>query len=65
MGQMVEAIRTFFEQLGSTPSLQRIVVSMDWVAWILVLLLGGAALVGVYFSLTTRRVLLDSDQLEA
>lgn len=65
MAQMVEAIRTFFEQLGSMPSLQRLVVSMDWVAWILVLLLGGATLVGVYFSLTTRRVLLDSDQLEA
>src|SRR5690606_8208425 len=65
MSQLVESIRTFFEGLGTLPSWQRIVASMDPVAWALVLLLGGAVVVGLFFSLTTRRSFLQPDEIEA
>lgn len=65
MAQLVEAIRTFFEGLGAMPSGQRILASMDPVAWTLVLLLGGAVIAGLFFSLTTRRSFLRPDEIEA
>ena len=65
MSQLVESIRAFFEGLGTLPSGQRIVASMDPVAWALVLLLGGAVVVGLFFSLTTRRSFLQPDEIEA
>jgi hypothetical protein len=65
MAQLAEAIRTFFEGFGALPSGQRVLASMDPVAWILVTLLGGAVVVGVFFSLTTRRSFLSPDEIEA
>lgn len=65
MTQWMEAIRTFFEGFGVLPSGQRILTSMDPVAWLLVTLLGGAVIVGVFFSLTTRRTFLHPDEIEA
>lgn len=65
MAQFSEAVRTFFEGLGTLQSGQRILASMDPVAWLLVILLGSAVVVGVFFSLTTRRSFLRPDEIEA
>ncbi len=65
MAQMLEAIRTFFEGLGELPSARQIVASMDPVAWTLVILLVGAVIVGLFFSLTTRRSFLATDEIES
>jgi len=65
MPQLVESIRTFFEGLGTLPSGQNIVASMDPVAWVLLLLLSGAVVAGLFFSLTTQRAFLQSDEIEA
>jgi len=64
MAQIAEAIQTFFEGLGAWPSGGQIVASMDPVAWTLVLLLAGAVIAGVFFSLTTRRSFLSVDEIE-
>ena len=47
------------------PSLQRIADSMDPIAWTLVLLLLGAVLMAVYFSLSTRYAFTKLDSVEA
>lgn len=65
MGQVAEAIREFFEGMGTLPSGERILASMDAVAWTLVILLAGAVIAGVFFSLTTRRSYLAADEIEA
>jgi hypothetical protein len=65
MAQFAEAIRTFIEGFGALPSGQRILASMDPVAWVLVILLGSAVVVGLFFSLTTRRTFLSPDEIEA
>lgn len=51
-------------QLDHFPSLERIVASMDPIAWTLVGLLVGAVVVGVFFSLSTRRAFLSPDDTE-
>ena len=65
MAQFAEAVRTFFEGFGALPSGQRILASMDPIAWMLVILLGGAVVVGIFFSLTPRRSFLHPDEIEA
>ncbi len=50
--------------LDGFPSLQRIVDSMDPVAWTLVFLLLGAVLMAVYFSLSTRYTFATLDSVE-
>ncbi len=51
--------------LGNLPSLQRIIDSMDPIAWTLVLLLVGAVVLGVVFTLSTRHTFLKTDEVEA
>jgi len=51
--------------LGNFPSLQRIADSMDPIAWTLVLLLVGAVLMAVYFSLSTRYAFTRLESTEA
>jgi hypothetical protein len=67
MPELGETIERLLEQwnLGPFPSLQRIVDSMDWVAWLLVGLLAGAVVLGIYFSLSTRRTFLAPDEVES
>jgi hypothetical protein len=69
MEQLLEALRRFFEELGSNqfqfPPFSRIVDSMDAVAWILLGLLVGAMLLGVFFSLSTRRTFRRADDVES
>lgn len=65
MAQLTETIRALFEGAGSGSLLERIVASMDPVAWTLVILLSGAVIVGLFFSLTTRRPFLAADEVEA
>lgn len=64
MRQITEAVRTFLEGLDALPSVERILASMDPVAWTLVVLLAGAVVAGVFFSLTTRRSFLTADEIE-
>ena len=52
-------------QLDRIPEPVRIVESMDAVAWTLVVLLVGAMLVGIFFSLSTRRTFIQPDDIEA
>lgn len=51
--------------LDNLPSLAQIVDSMDPIAWTLVLLLLGAVLMAVYFSLSTRYSFTHFDEVEA
>jgi len=51
--------------LEGFPSLERIAQSMDPIAWTLVLLLLGAVLMAVYFSLSTRYAFARLDEVEA
>jgi hypothetical protein len=50
---------------GRIPSLQRIIASMDPVAWTLLALLLGAIGVGLFFGLTSRRSYLHTDEVES
>ena len=52
-------------ELNRLPSLARIIESMDPVAWTLVGLLAAAVVVGVVFSLSTRRAFLTPDDTES
>jgi hypothetical protein len=51
-------------ELGELPSLQRIIESMDPIAWTLILLLMGAVALAVVFTFSTRHTLLKSDEVE-
>lgn len=50
---------------ASLPSFQRIFESMDPVAWTLVILLVAAVIVGIIFSLNTRRSFLQPDEIDS
>lgn len=67
MQGVLDQLRDFFEgwDLSAFPSLQRILDAMDPVAWTLVILFSAALLIGLVFSLSTRRSFLRPDELEA
>jgi hypothetical protein len=67
MQELLDLLRSWFDSLGldQLPSLDRIVQSMDPIAWTLVALLTGAVAVGIFFSLSTRRTFLTADDTEA
>ncbi len=50
--------------LNNFPTLQRIIASMDPIAWTLLILLGIAVLVGLYFTLTSRYTFEPIDEVE-
>ena len=60
-------IRDFFSgwDLSDLPPIARIGDAMDPVAWTLVGLLGGAVVVGIFFSISTRRSFGRADEIEA
>lgn len=64
---MLETIRNFLDSLDLNrfPSLERILAAMDPIAWTLVGLFAGAIVLGVYFSVSTRRSFLRPDELES
>ena len=64
MQELWEALQRAL-QLDQVPSAARIVDSMDAVAWILVGLLAGAVILGVFFSLSTRRTFTRPDEVES
>lgn len=67
MEEYLEQIREFFGNLGgaSLPSGQRILDAMDPIAWTLVALLSAAIVVGIFFTLSTRRSFLKPDEIES
>lgn len=67
MPDIAIAIQRFLEQSAPErlPSLQRILQSMDSVAWLLVALLFSAVVVGIVFSISTRRSFLRPDDVES
>lgn len=67
MQDFLETLRRFFEgwDLDPLPSLPRVLEAMDPVAWTLVGLLGLAVVVGIYFTLSTRRSFLHADEVES
>jgi hypothetical protein len=67
MPDVAGAVQRFLEQLQTeqTPSLQQIVQSMDAVAWLLVILMAGALVVGVVLTVSTRRSFLKPDEVES
>lgn len=67
MSEVAGAIQRFFEQIapGGLPSGQSILASMDPVAWLLVTLLLAAVVVGIVFTVSTRRSFLRPDEVEA
>lgn len=67
MQELVDALWRFWQSLGldQFPSFGRLVEAMDPVAWTLVGLLAGAVIVGVFFTVTTRRSFLKTDEVEA
>ena len=65
MDQFIDALRQFLtEPFSGFPSWAELAQSMDAVAWTLVALLIVAVLVAVFFSLNTRRVYLQPDEVE-
>ena len=64
MSDFLEFIKEWFAGLN-LPSLARIGESMDPVAWTLVVLLSVGVLLGIFFSLSTRRAFLMPDDTEA
>ena len=50
--------------LNNFPTLQRIIASMDPIAWTLLILLGIAVLVGLYFTLSSRYTFEPIDEVE-
>lgn len=62
-----EQIQQFFDgiDLSAFPSLQRILDAMDPIAWTLVALLSAAIVVGIFFTLSTRRSFLKPDEIES
>ena len=67
MPDIAGAIQRYFEQFNGVqiPSLERLGQSMDPVAWLLVSLLAGAVVVGIVFSVSTRRSFLKPDESES
>jgi hypothetical protein len=67
MQELVNALARFWESLGldQWPSVGRLAAAMDPEAWTLVALLTGAVVVGIFFTATTRRSFLRSDEVEA
>lgn len=66
MPNVTEAFQSLLDRLDLNrwPSLARIIDAMDPIAWALVLLLAGAVVLGVFFSLSTRRSFLRPDEIE-
>lgn len=66
MQEWLETIRSTLEEwnLSGFPSLERIVAAMDPVAWTLLALFIGAVVLGVFFSVSTRRSFLRPDEVE-
>jgi hypothetical protein len=67
MPNLSEAIQQLLERwdLDRFPAWARILDSMDPVAWTLVALLVGAVMLGVFFSVSTRRSFLKADEIES
>lgn len=67
MPDLLELIEQWWNglNLDRFPTLARIVESMDPIAWTLVGLLVGAVILGIFFSISTRRVFLAPDDTEA
>lgn len=67
MEQWLDQARSVVEGWNSPtfPSLDRLSQAMDLVAWTLVVLFATAIVVGIFFSISTRRSFLSPDELEA
>ncbi|MEZ4707432.1 MAG: hypothetical protein R3A44_09515 [Caldilineaceae bacterium] len=67
MDQLRSAIQEFISQWGldQFPSLARILESMDLISWTLVLLFAAAVVMGIFFSLSSRRTFLAEEDVEA
>ena len=67
MQEWLESIQRTIEQWNPLdfPSLDRILLAMDPVAWTLLILFVGAVVIGVFFSISTRRSFLRPDEVEA
>lgn len=67
MPNLTELLQNLLEswELDRVPSVTRIVESMDPIAWTLVGLLLGAVVLGVFFSISTRRSFLVPDEIES
>jgi hypothetical protein len=65
MQELIDALERFWEslRLDQAPSLGRIMAAMDPVAWTLVALLVVAIVVGIFFSVSTRRSFLKTDEV--
>ena len=66
MEELLETLQQLLPdlELNQFPSLARIVESMDPIAWTLTALLVSAVLLGIFFSLSTRRSYLRSEEVE-
>ncbi|MEZ4867093.1 MAG: hypothetical protein R3C14_37565 [Caldilineaceae bacterium] len=66
MQEILKTLQQLFTdwEWGTLPALPRIMGAMDSVAWTLVSLLALAIVVGVYFTLTSRRSFLFADEVE-
>jgi hypothetical protein len=64
MSELLELSQEWLDGLN-LPSFERVVNSMDPVAWTLVALLTGGVLLGIFFSFGTRRAFLMPDDTEA
>lgn len=67
MPNLSELVQQFLDRWGLNqfPSWTRILESMDPVAWTLATLLAGAVVLGLFFSLSTRRAFLTPDDTES
>ena len=67
MPDLAGALQRFFDQLEPVqiPSMQRLLQTMDPVAWLLVALMATAVVVGVVLSVSTRRSFLRPDEVES
>lgn len=67
MSELREAIQRLLEEwdLSRFPPVERIVASMDLVAWILVVLLAAAIVIGIYFAISNRPRYLRVEDVEA
>ncbi|MEZ4729523.1 MAG: hypothetical protein R3E79_20525 [Caldilineaceae bacterium] len=67
MQDLLEILRQFLEgwEIGPLPTWSRLLEAMDPVAWTLVGLLVLAIVVGIYFTMSTRRSFLHTDEVES
>jgi hypothetical protein len=67
MEELQETLQQLLESFNPNqfPSFDRIVQSMDPVAWTLVFLLAGAVVLGIFFSLSTRQSYLQTEEVES